>query len=202
MSKVSVLLESLDPLFDTVGKLSKAQRIAAFSAALILLVGVFYYFSFRTRMSEIDELETTFKVTKAKLVTAQRNAMQLAMFREKIAAKEAEFLVAKRALPEKQEIPSLLDSISRSGQDAGLEVELFELKPESPREFYAEIPVSIRVAGNYHAVAVFFDMVSKLSRIVNIRDVKMTAEKAGESLETTCTAVTYKFIEPQPEEVQ
>ena len=107
-----------------------------------------------------------------------------------------------RALPEKQEIPTLLASISRSGQDAGLEFILFKPEKENHKDFYAEIPVAIQVTGSYHNVALFFDKVARLSRIVNIDNINLTAKKemaAGEGLTlgTSCTAVTYRFIEPQ-----
>jgi type IV pilus assembly protein PilO len=67
------------------------------------------------------------------------------------------------------------------------------------KEFYAEIPVAMNVVGGYHDLAVFFDKVARLSRIVNIKNISM-APRAKDSLElnTTCTAVTYKFVEPAP----
>ena len=112
---------------------------------------------------------------------------------------EVQFKTAMRALPEREEIPSLLTSISRSGQDAGLEFLLFQPKSEVRKEFYAEIPVEMSVKGGYHDLAVFFDKVARLSRIVNIRNISM--KRAGDTLDlnTSCTAVTYKFVEPPPQ---
>ena len=109
-----------------------------------------------------------------------------------------QFKSAMKALPEKEEIPSLLTSISRSGQDVGLEFLEFTPKAEVRKEFYAEIPVSIKVQGGYHDLAIFFDKVARLSRIVNIKNISMGRGKGGQELNTSCTAVTYKFIEPAP----
>jgi len=198
MSKVSTFLDLLEPVIENIEKLTPARRIAIWCATFVVLIGLFVWLSFLPKMGTIEELEGELQTTKTKLATAQRNANQLTMYRNKMIAAEAEFEIAKRKLPEKQEIPSLLTSISRSGQDAGLDFLLFQPRPEAAREFYAEIPLSIRVTGNYHAVGVFFDKVAKLSRIVNIKDIRMVTQKRGESLETTCTAVTYKFVEPQP----
>jgi type IV pilus assembly protein PilO len=94
----------------------------------------------------------------------------------------------------------LLTSISDSGQRVGLEFLLFEPKPESPKEFYAEIPVAMSIKADYHNLATFFDQVARLSRIVNIRDIRMGRAKgdSGQELSTSCTAVTYKFIETPP----
>ena len=109
---------------------------------------------------------------------------------------EEQFKIVMRALPEKEEIPTLLTGISKAGKDSGLNFVLFQPKPEVEKEFYAEIPVAIEVSGDYHGVATFFESVAELNRIVNVRDIKMTPEKESAALSTTCTAVTYKFIEP------
>ena len=108
---------------------------------------------------------------------------------------EAEFKTALKALPDKREIPSLLTSVSRVGIESGLEFLLFQPQPEVMKEFYAEIPVSIRISGGYHNVALFFDRVARLPRIVNIKNIKMNKSKGSLKLTTTCTAVTYRFVE-------
>ncbi len=113
---------------------------------------------------------------------------------------EAQFKLAMKKLPEKEEIPSLLTSISDSGQQVGLDFLLFEPKPERAKEFYAEIPVAMSITADYHNLAIFFDQVARLSRIVNIRDIRIdhTKSKNSNELSTRCTAVTYKFIETPP----
>jgi type IV pilus assembly protein PilO len=80
-----------------------------------------------------------------------------------------------------------------------MEFLLFEPKAEVPRDFYAEIPVAMNIRGDYHNLAVFFDKVARLSRIVNINDISITPGKEARELSTACTAVTYKFVEPPPE---
>ena len=92
-----------------------------------------------------------------------------------------------------------MSSVSQSGRDAGLDFLLFQPEPEKNQDFYAEIPVSMKVAGNYHNVALFFDKVARLSRIVNIDDIKMTSTKGNTDLITSCKAVTYRFVETKPE---
>jgi type IV pilus assembly protein PilO len=101
----------------------------------------------------------------------------------------------KWALPEKKEIPSLLTAISRAGRDVGLEFLLFQPGAEVPKEFYAEIPVSINVVGPYQNIALFFDKVARLFRVVNINDIAMGSKGSTRDLNTTCTAITYRFIE-------
>ena len=74
---------------------------------------------------------------------------------------------------------------------------LFQPRNEQPKNFYAEIPVSIRVNGSYHDTAKFFDKVARLARIVNIRNVAIKPTNKGADLVNSCTAVTYKFMEPK-----
>lgn len=134
-----------------------------------------------------------------KLATAKINAAELEKFQAKMQEAEAQFKIAMRALPEKEEIPSLLTNVSKSGQDVGLEFLLFEPKPETKKEFYAEIPVAMNIRGDYHNLAVFFDKVARLSRIVNINNITINRGKEIRDLSASCTAVTYKFVEPPPE---
>jgi type IV pilus assembly protein PilO len=112
-----------------------------------------------------------------------------------------EFKKALQLLPDKEEIPDLLSSISNIGANSGLEFLLFEPQNEIPRNFYAEIPLRIEVTGPFHNVASFFDQLSRLSRIVNVGNVQMTRREAKSTeadLLTNCTATTYKFIETEP----
>jgi type IV pilus assembly protein PilO len=187
--------QTLTTFFDKIEKLTKLQRILIFGGTLLILIGSFIYFSYFPKYKKIDTLKKDYKQVKAQLAKAQKNAKQLDSYREKMKKAEADFQIARKALPEKKEIPSLLASISQSGQDVGLEFLLFKPKPEKKKDFYAEIPVSIKVTGNYHNAALFFDKVASLSRIVNIRDIKMVPQKGSDKLTTSCTSVTYKFIE-------
>jgi len=111
------------------------------------------------------------------------------------------FAKASALLPQQQEIPSLLTSISDIGQNSGLDFLSFIPKNEMRKEFYADIPVDIKVSGTYHNVGVFLDKISDSSRIVTVSDINMGGPKlqAGEMiLETTFSLVTYRFVESAP----
>jgi type IV pilus assembly protein PilO len=188
----SLFLEKLE-------KLVLWQRVAILAGLIFLMVGAAVWFLFLPQYEEISQLDEKLQGLEKKLATAKVNAAELGKFQAKMQEAEAQFKIAMRALPENQEIPSLLTSISKSGQEVGLEFLLFEPKPENRREFYAEIPVAMSLRGDYHNLAVFFDKVARLSRIVNINNISVTPGKDGRELNTACTAVTYKFVEPLPE---
>ncbi len=196
----AVSTEKINPLLDKLEQLTKVQRIAIWAGLLIVLVGAFVYFSYYPKFKKIDTLKANLSKVEEQLAVAKKNARQLNAFRKQMQDAEEQFRVVMRALPENEEIPTLLTGISKSGKDAGLSFVLFQPKPEVKKDFYAEIPVSMKMTGDYHGVATFFESVAELNRIVNIKDVNMTPEKEGSELTTTCTAVTYKFIEAAPEE--
>lgn len=190
---------SVDPIFEKIEDFSKLQRILIASVTFAVLIGAFTYFFYIPKHKEINKLKSKYEMLTFKLTKAKINAQRLKSYRIKMKEAEDEFKIARKALPEKKEIPSLLANISRSGQDSGLKFLLFQPKAENKKNFYAEIPISIQVIGNYHNVAIFFDRVTSLSRIVNIKNIRMVPRKGNEKLLTSCTAVTYKFIEKPPE---
>lgn len=194
------LAKSIEPFFEKVEKLSKVQRILISAGFFTLLAGVFIYFFFWPKLEKINSLTANLKEIDKKLTTAKRNAADLKKFQAKMKEAEAQFKLAMKKLPEKEEIPSLLTSISDSGQRVGMDFLLFEPKPEKRKEFYAEIPVAMSIKADYHNLAIFFDQVARLSRIVNIRDINigLTKAKNTNELSARCTAVTYKFVETPP----
>ncbi len=200
MKKIKISLESLSPVFEKVEKISKTQRMIIYFGAITILIGVFVYFSFLPKHKTINKLNQDYDKLEQQLASAKINAMQLGKFRNNMKKAEKDYRLVMKALPEKQEIPALLTGISQAGKVVGLEFLLFQPKAEIKKDFYAEIPVSIQVAGSYHNVGLFFDNVATLPRIVNIQEIKMTPLKGSDDLITSCSAVTYKFIDEAPPE--
>ena len=191
----TVKIEKTNPLLDKLEQLSKVQRIAIWIGFIVLVVGAFIYFSYLPKFKQIENLKVNLEKVEKQLDVAKKNARQLNDYRKKMQDAEEQFKIVMRALPENEEIPTLLTGISDAGKQAGLDFLLFKPLSEVKKDFYAEIPVSIKVTGDYHGMATFFENVANLNRIVNIRNIDMNPQKGGSVLTTTCTAVTYKFIE-------
>jgi type IV pilus assembly protein PilO len=191
--------QGIDSFISKFEKLSKIQRILIFSAVFLAVIAIFVFILYKPKLERISKLDNELEELEKKLAVAKKNAENLETFQQMMKEAELQFKTAMRALPEKEEIPSLLTSISRSGQDVGLEFLLFEPKAEVRKDFYAEIPVAMQIKGGYHDLAMFFDKVARLSRIVNVRDISMGRAKDSQDLSASCTAVTYKFVEPAPE---
>lgn len=199
MNRTGNTSNKLDALFDRVSELSRAQRIMICVGVFLVIFVLFWFLSYWPRWQSIGKLDTEYKRLTADLVRSKKNAQQLEALRKEFESKQRDFNLVMKSLPEKEEISSLLTGISQSGQQSGLEFLLFQPQGDVNKNFYAEIPVSIRVRGGYHNVAQFFDKVANLSRIVNIRNIQISRDKDG-ALTTACEAVTYKFIEAKPEQ--
>ncbi|MBW1988371.1 MAG: type 4a pilus biogenesis protein PilO [Deltaproteobacteria bacterium] len=186
----------LAQLAEKVAKLSRSQRIAIVVAVLVLIGGGFTYFSYLPQTKKLTTLKSDLEEVERQLTIARTKATKLPELRKKQQEMELAFLKAKQSLPTGKEIPQLLQDISSYGRQAGLEFHLFQPKGETPMEFYAEIPIEVKVQGGYHEIAKFFDKVSRMDRIVNFQNLKIAPAQEGEweKLMATCTAVTYRFV--------
>lgn len=188
--KVAVVLEK-------VGMLTRIQRLLICAASFTILGGVYYYFVLMSLQDEYTKAQTSYKSRMDTLVTYKKRAEEIQVYEKKMAETLESFNEAMKALPDKKEIPSLLTGVSRAGSNAGLAFHLFQPENEINKEFYSEIPVSIKVEGKYHQIADFFFQVLHLNRIVTINDVDVKTKPDGQSLEMSCKAVTYMFVEKQ-----
>ncbi|MFC1516020.1 type 4a pilus biogenesis protein PilO [Thermodesulfobacteriota bacterium] len=135
----------------------------------------------------------------SKLQTLKIKARKLKKLQADLKAAEDKFKIVRRALPDQKDIPNLLAAISNSGQESGLNFLLFQPGGVITKDFYAEIPVTLNVEGSYHNVAVFFDRIARLPRIVNVSNLTMGQGQGAKTLGTSLTASTYQFIDKPPE---
>ncbi|MBF0202927.1 MAG: type 4a pilus biogenesis protein PilO [Desulfamplus sp.] len=187
--------EKTAPFFEKVGTLSRLHRVIICIVTIAIMGGGYYYFVLMPKIDEITTLEKNHNKLSLDLEKYKKKAMMLEEFRKKQRDKENEFYKALAELPDAKEIPSLLTAVSQSGNESGLEFLLFKPEAEQTKDFYAEIPVSINVRGGYHQIAQFFDRVSQLSRIVNIRNIVINYAQGQGNLTASCRAITYRFIE-------
>jgi type IV pilus assembly protein PilO len=167
------------------------------TVGIILLPLVIFYFSYyQQKAKKIQHLNQQ-KVTLAQQIrNVKIKAANLAKFEQELQEAENIFLESAALLPKDKEIPKLLKDISALGRNAGLDFLTFKPLADIPKDFYAEIPVTINVRGPYHNMGYFFDQVSKLARIVSVTNVKMSSPKkeGGEMLlNSDCQLVTYRF---------
>ncbi len=187
---------NVSPIFQWASTLSGLQKLLVVSITFILVGAGFYFFAFQPKLASIKALKANLSSKRNTLVLYKGKAAILPKLEEKLKDLKEELNRAMAALPDEKEIPTLITEISGAGEKTGLTFVFFKPKPEQIKEnFYAEIPVSMKLTGRFHQLAHFFDEVSRLYRIVNIENVKIKfTKKEGSKLDVSCEAVTYMFV--------
>jgi type IV pilus assembly protein PilO len=187
---------------DTILKLPQKQKIAILVVIVLLFVGLYIYVSVLPSLTVLSARQEELAKKQKELMELKKVVADLPRFEKELNQIQAQFKEALELLPNTREIPSLLTNISNLARDCGLEIMLFQPKPEILENFYAQIPVEMKIVGKYHDLGIFFDRVSKLPRIVNILDITIDKRapqvKSGTDpglLNASFKAVTYKFVE-------
>ncbi|OIP33857.1 MAG: hypothetical protein AUK27_09025 [Deltaproteobacteria bacterium CG2_30_66_27] len=166
-----------------------------------LVVAGYYYLYYREASQRIGAMETQLAGLQSKIREQQAIAGNLRSFQDEVRRLEARLSLLLEQLPNSAEIPSLLKSVSDLGKESGLDFLRFAPSGEIKKDFYAEIPVSISVHGDYHSFALFTDKVARYPRIVNLSNITFSSPKpSGDNLvlvTVNCTATTYRFLEQQ-----
>ncbi len=182
------------------GSTTPKQRILLFS---VVGIGIVAYYVTQLMMPlwerkgtlEADLQKLTADLAQKRMIAADRPKLEA-----EIKAKAAQLEASLVKLPEEKEIPNLLTQVNERGQQTGLEFLLFRPAVPVKKGFYAEVPIDIRVEGEYHTLAMFLDRVSKLARIVNVADLKITPLVAqrvvtGRTITADIKATTFTFLE-------
>ncbi len=185
---------------DTIVKLPASRKIMILILILVAILGLYFYLVYIPKSEVLDKKVAEMGRLEIQVRELRIIAANMKRFQAEAAKLREELKLAITQLPTSKEIPSLLANISNLGKDSGWEFLLFRPVPEVTREFYAEIPVEIRVKGTYQNVALFFSKVGKMPRIVNITGLAMDGAKETMGkweIMTACTATTFKFIEKE-----
>jgi type IV pilus assembly protein PilO len=169
---------------------------------MVALAAGFYYLFYQAQLEEHKRLVTRRDAAQIQLQKNQKIANNLAVYRAEYEKMQVRLDEALGELPLKKEIPNLLTSIGDLAKEKGLEILRFKPTAEKNKDFYAEVPVTLKLAGSYHQAAAFFDAVSKMERIVNIQGLTLGGAKAVKgktTLAVACNAITFRFVEKSTE---
>lgn len=185
------------PIIERLAKLPRGQRFLLY-IVLYVVVGLMYVFTiYYPSMSELDSLKSNKENLKRQKAQVEARVANKETFDQELERLTKELSIALSELPSDREIPGLLKGISQLGKKVGLEVRRFTPLPEDRREYVAEVPVELEVEGSFHEVAMFFDRLSKMNRIVYVQDIEMgrAIERGGKvSLTVAGKAVTFRFL--------
>jgi len=176
-------------------------RIAVIAMVFVGVLGLGYWLDIKDQRISLEKAESKETELRQTFETKARKAANLAAYEQQLEEMRASFGAMLRQLPNRTEVAELLVDISQTGLASGLEFELFKPQGEVPREFYAELPISIRVKGDYHEFGNFISGVAALPRIVTVHDIEMAPGKDGNELTMDMLAKTYRYIDEEEEGV-
>jgi len=184
-----------------IDKINKVPLAAKFGLVVVIALGIlgFFYLSVWSDLDKkIVELESNRERLQKQYEEQKAVADNLPVFQENTRKLEEDLASALKLLPRDKEIPSLLRDIYTLGRKSGVEFKSFEPQRESSKQLYAEIPVKMVIIGTYHEIAVFFDRIGKMSRIVNVSNLDIAIQKqegdAEPKLTINCIATTFMFL--------
>lgn len=187
--------------FENIGSWPLPVKIVFIILICAAILGVAYWKDvspLQDSLAKVQEEEQNLRVT---FEAKQKKAANLQALKQQLEDIKETFGDLLKRLPNKTEVAALLVDISQQGLGAGLEFDLFKPGKEKPADFYVELPINIRVKGDYHEFGEFISGVSDLPRIVTNHDIKIRpvgGQQAGLVLETT--AKTYRYMDEEEEE--
>jgi type IV pilus assembly protein PilO len=184
----------MEKFLDRFAEIPAKYKYIGLVVFVLLCGGLFYYFVHTPKMEEIHSLEQTLQDLQIKLHEAEEYAARYDEFKEELRLVDLKLKEALKKLPEGREIPDLLDQINESVIEAGLEIASFTPAGQKEMEggFYYEVPVNIQMSGGYHNFAMFADVISKMERIVTLRNIRLNPLQDGTVLNISCSAVTFR----------
>jgi len=191
-------LRTLDPRDP--GRWPLSIRVGAVAVWFVALAFVLsYVFVWQNQKPELERRQGEERELREQFRDKHSKAVNLEVYKTQLKDIERSFGALLRQLPGKTEVPNLLVDISQTGLAAGLEEKLFQPAPEQKKDFYAELPIKIRLSGSYHEFGEFVSGIAALPRIVTLHDIEIKpagGKDAGfDELTLDLTAKTYRYLD-------
>ena len=192
--------------FNNAGSLPTPVKAVLLAAVFFVILALGYYFLWIDAFTSLDTAKAKEQELRQVFLDKKAQAINLAGYKEQMIEIEKTFGALLKQLPDKSQMDGLLTDINQAGLGRGLEFELFKPGQETQAEFYAEMPIAIKVLGSYHDLGAFATDISKLSRIVTLNDISVTstikdagkdakAASANTVLVMEAVAKTYRYLD-------
>ena len=192
-------LRSLDP--QDPGRWPLPFRIGAVAIWFVVLsILLSYFLVWQNQQPELERREADEHTLRDEFRNKHAKAVNLEVYKQQLKDIERSFGALLRQLPGKTEVPNLLVDISQTGLAAGLQEKLFQPAPEQKKDFYAELPIRIRLSGSYHEFGEFVSGIAALPRIVTLHDIDIKpvdAKNSYDNLVLDLTAKTYRYLDEE-----
>lgn len=197
-------LNQLD--FNDIGSWPLPTKIAAIAIVCVISLGAGFWFDTQEQLKVLDQAREKEKELKSTFEIKQGKAANIDAYRKQMVDMKKSLGTMLQQLPSKTEVEGVIDDVSQMGLASGLEFDLFKPETEIPIEFYAELPIKIKVVGGYNEIGAFVSGVASLPRIVTLHDISITPMAAKNDkkdkkgmLSMEATAKTYRYLEGDTE---
>jgi len=189
-------LRRLDP--KKIGSWPILPKLGVLFITLVLIIFAGYWFDWKAQIEQIDQEKLKEEGLRKTFLTKKSEAINLPAYQKQLEDIEKQFGALLKQLPGKSEMDALLIDINQAGLGRGLQFELFKpAAQETRRDFYAELPITIKVSGNYHDIGAFASDIGKLSRIVTLENIALGAAGKGGGLALDATAKTFRYLDDE-----
>src|SRR3954471_9850335 len=184
-------------VLNTVNKMPLGHKLGVVAGLVAAITIANWYFFIDPAQTQIRQRQAALRALEDELIQKQSIANNLAQFRHEKEILERRLAQALTELPNEANIDDLIRSLSEIGQKSGLVINSIDPQGEQRQSFYASIPIVMSVTGNYHEIGVFLDAISKLARIVNVTNIKMSGAKLVNEkivVQASYVATTFRFL--------
>lgn len=186
--------KSLDP--KDIGTWPLLPRVTVLLGVFAALLVGGWWFDWKAQLEELEGKRQQEAKLKDEYLDKKRQAVNLEEHRKQLAEIDKTFGALLKQLPNKAEMEALLIDINQAGLGRGLQFELFKPGRETSKDFYAELPITLKITGTYHDLGAFSADVAKLSRIVSLTNIAVVPDKGGQ-LKMDATAMTYRYLDEE-----
>lgn len=182
----------------SLNKLPWYGQVALFVVLGLAMIGGFYWFYVLPTEAEMVTREQKLAALRVEIQKGSTTANQLNQFRQQVAELEGRLESLKAVLPEQKDVADLLRRIQTLATQSNLAIRGFKPAPSVTKQLHAEWPIALQLDGTYHNLAMFFDRVSKFSRIINVSNITIRAKEKPEpnsTITVDCTATTFVLLE-------
>ena len=184
--------------FKNVGSLPIPVKLVLLSFLFLVLLGLGYWFLWNPAIDGFNQAKAKEEELRQVFLTKKAQAIKVEAYKQQMIDIEKTFGALLKQLPDKSQMDGLLTDINQAGLGRGLEFDLFKPGQESVADFYAEMPIQIKIKGNYHDIGAFATDISKLSRIVTLNDMSiapMNKDSKDSMLTMDAVAKTYRYLD-------
>lgn len=172
-------------------------KVTVLAGLFLVILVAGWWFVWNDQLTELDNKQREEETLKQQFLDKKRQAVNLELYTQQLADIDRSFGALLKQLPNKSEIEALLIEVNQAGLGRGLQFELFRPAQEQIKDFYAELPIVVKINGTYHDFGAFAADIAKLPRIVTLNNISIAPLKDGGVLTMDATTKTFRYLDEE-----